>query len=300
MYNPSRLTDYSEDSILEEIRRVAKLTGSTKLGKTFFTEHGRVGHSTINRKFGSWKNALIAAGLEQYVIEIERPKKDQNISRNLSSDEMIQELQRVAEALGRDKLTVNEFKTHATIGVDSVRRRFGSWKQALVAANLKSVSHGRRYSDQECFNNLLNVWTHYGRQPKNNEMNIPPSTVGSKAYVGKWGSWMKAVHAFVELVETETETVDNTTVSEPAPVPKTRISQENRRDPSVGLRYKVLSRDNFKCVLCGNSPALNPQCQLHVDHIFPFSKGGKTMLENLRTLCKHCNLGKSNKIEIDA
>jgi len=33
---------------------------------------------------------------------------------------------------------------------------------------------------------------------------------------------------------------------------------------------------------------------LHVDHIEPWSRGGKTIEENLQTLCEKCNLGKSN------
>lgn len=37
--------------------------------------------------------------------------------------------------------------------------------------------------------------------------------------------------------------------------------------------------------------------KLHVDHIMPISKGGKTEPSNLRTLCIDCNLGKGAKIE---
>lgn len=36
--------------------------------------------------------------------------------------------------------------------------------------------------------------------------------------------------------------------------------------------------------------------QKQIDHIVPFSKGGKTNIENLRTLCKDCTLGKRDKI----
>ncbi|NTV30014.1 MAG: HNH endonuclease [Candidatus Omnitrophica bacterium] len=35
--------------------------------------------------------------------------------------------------------------------------------------------------------------------------------------------------------------------------------------------------------------------ELHVDHKEPFSKQGKTVLENLETKCRDCNLGKGNR-----
>jgi len=72
---------------------------------------------------------------------------------------------------------------------------------------------------------------------------------------------------------------------------------ETRKTPrqvNVKLRYKVLKRDNFKCVACGASPATNPAVELHVDHIHAWSKGGETILENLQTLCSTCNFGKGN------
>ena len=64
---------------------------------------------------------------------------------------------------------------------------------------------------------------------------------------------------------------------------------------SDSMRYDVMRRDGFKCVLCGATAA--DGAKLHVDHIYPVSKGGKTVMSNLRTLCERCNMGKSNKIE---
>ena len=63
------------------------------------------------------------------------------------------------------------------------------------------------------------------------------------------------------------------------------------------LRYEVLKRDGFKCVLCGATQA--DGVKLHVDHIFPVSKGGKTVMSNLRTLCERCNLGKGADYDPD-
>ncbi len=73
------------------------------------------------------------------------------------------------------------------------------------------------------------------------------------------------------------------------------VIQRERSLMSNDLRYDVLRRDGFRCVLCGSSA--NDGVKLEVDHIFPVSKGGKTELSNLRTLCDRCNRGKRDKVE---
>lgn len=72
-----------------------------------------------------------------------------------------------------------------------------------------------------------------------------------------------------------------------------RKLERSKMTPS--LRYEVLKRDKFRCQICGASQS--DGVKLHVDHIMPVSKGGKTEMKNLRTLCDMCNLGKSDKIE---
>ena len=74
-----------------------------------------------------------------------------------------------------------------------------------------------------------------------------------------------------------------------------RMIAEQRRLMTDSLRYDILVRDGFRCKICGASAA--DGVKLHVDHILPVSKGGKTVESNLRTLCERCNLGKSTKIE---
>jgi 5-methylcytosine-specific restriction endonuclease McrA len=76
-----------------------------------------------------------------------------------------------------------------------------------------------------------------------------------------------------------------------------RVKEEDLHEIKLGLRYEVLRRDRFRCVLCGASPATQLGCVLHVDHVIPWSKGGKTVAGNLRSLCETCNLGKSDKLE---
>lgn len=59
------------------------------------------------------------------------------------------------------------------------------------------------------------------------------------------------------------------------------------------MRYDVLHRDGFRCVKCGRSK--EDGVKLHIDHIKPISRGGKSKMSNLQTLCEDCNMGKGNK-----
>jgi 5-methylcytosine-specific restriction endonuclease McrA len=65
-----------------------------------------------------------------------------------------------------------------------------------------------------------------------------------------------------------------------------------------GLWWAVLARDRWTCCSCGRS-ARQDGVLLEVDHIIPRSHGGTDALENLQTLCKKCNLGKSNRDSTD-
>lgn len=60
------------------------------------------------------------------------------------------------------------------------------------------------------------------------------------------------------------------------------------------LRYDVLKRDNFTCQICGSTA--QDGVKLEVDHIIPVSRGGRTEMSNLQTLCERCNRGKRDKV----
>jgi predicted restriction endonuclease len=210
--------------------------------------------------------------------------------------------------LGKSTITTEEFEAHSEFSANAVSRRFGSWRAAMQLVGLQTAPSGKRYSDDECFENLLQVWTHYGRQPQHREMKLPPSTVGPKAYTLRWGTWLKALEAFVDKMNQGDEPGEASTCDMDDMLPaKPEEPQSNQsrtmagadiRDIKLGLRWKVFQRDRFRCVKCGASPATDPTCeQLHADHILPFSKGGKTVLENLQTLCQRCNLGKGSRLE---
>lgn len=74
-------------------------------------------------------------------------------------------------------------------------------------------------------------------------------------------------------------------------------AQIERSRMTDSMRYDVLKRDGFKCVICGRGA--QDGVKLHVDHIKPIAKGGKTEMSNLQTLCETCNWGKSDKYDGD-
>lgn len=78
-----------------------------------------------------------------------------------------------------------------------------------------------------------------------------------------------------------------------------RVRQATETHYRQPIKYEELLRllinTPMKCsnTDCGKAP---PDVKLHIDHIFPASKGGSSKFENLRYLCEKCNLSKSDKI----
>lgn len=70
-------------------------------------------------------------------------------------------------------------------------------------------------------------------------------------------------------------------------------SKDQRKLATRALRVKVMERDGYTCRICGKY--MPDEVGLHVDHILPVSKGGKTVMSNLQVLCSKCNGSKSNK-----
>ena len=290
MFELDRLAEYNRDTLIAELQRVAALVPDEILTIAKFERHARANRTTLNRYFGSWAAALTEAGLAGRLNPRHKP---------MSREEIAEAIRGLAERLGKDELTLPDVQTHLQISPDRLRREWGTARKAFEAAGIRGTNLGRRYSDEECFDNLLAVWTHYGRPPQYREMSHPPSNVGGKAYVKRFGTWNKALAAFVDRVNTDPETdtaktqQTNDGAEEWREAPA-KAQAQGPRDVPLGLRFKVLRRDSFRCVLCGDNPPANPDCVLNVDHIVPWSKGGTTVLENLRTLCAPCNLGRSN------
>ena len=138
-----------------------------------------------------------------------------------SDSELLDELRRVAEFLGKDSVCKREYQMHGKTNVSTLSDRFGSWNKGVIAAGLRPYT--------------------------------PKRLVRRNRY------------------------------------------RKNTTHAGSALRFKVMKRDRFRCVLCGASPAKSLDVELHVDHTVPVAKGGLAVMENLQTLCSRCNLGKSDQ-----
>lgn len=356
------LTDYSDAEILSELRRAAALVEGRALTIAEFARHSKVSYNTLRRRFRGWKEALEAAGLGRRYSgqSLGGRMRGPRPARGMSDAAILDALRAHARALGRGRLTTADLKDHPFLCAQTVGRRFGRWRDAMARAGLEPGRPAGGFSAEECFENLLAVWTHLGRAPRAHEMYRAPSRIGSAAYRRRWGRWRRALEAFAERANRElarlgpasgagepaagsegiaangpraeanrapgaaprpdaagarfdaagtqpgpagtgsagTEPAElESAESESAESESAAGPAQGRRHVPLSLRFKILQRDGFRCTACGNSPAIDRGCRLHVDHVLPYSKGGPTEPANLRTLCSACNLGKSDSIE---
>ena len=286
---------YTDSELLSDLGIVAKKLGKNTVTKRECLKHGSFGQQTLSKRFGSWEDALKKAGLSADRLA------------HITTEELITDIQNVAKKLGKRSLTLDDYKKSGAYSEQPIRKHFGTWLRALEKAGLvPSVKYPRRFTDEEYFQNIEQMWMVLGRQPRYSEVEKPFSKISAGAYEGRFGSWRKALEAFVKWVNEErTEAEDahtdsDTNVaslsedSEAVIENKPKKSRRSPRNPSLRLRFRVMQHDNFACRACGRSPAHIPGTVLHVDHIKAWSKGGETDLENLQTLCDRCNLGKTD------
>lgn len=276
--------DATDEDLLDDLRKA-----SSKLIKQSFSQNeyntiGRYSSATIKKRFG-WNNALVLAGLI--------PTKQSNVN----DEELIVDLKNVAKEITPLKVTKESYNKYGKYSAGTINKRFG-WNKALTKAGIK-ISNNYNVSTEELFENLKEVWIKLGKQPSKEDMRKPVSKYSDTPYKTKFSGWRKALEAFVEFANSEEnnqEKQDKTVLQDVTEIklPNEPYIHKTSRNINLRMRFLVMRRDNFKCAICGRSPATNPKIILHVDHIVPWDKNGETILQNLQTLCSDDNLGKSN------
>lgn len=208
--------------------------------------------------------------------------------RNTPDDELIEDLKSVAAKLKKRSITIEDYNGNGRFHNTTLTRRFGSWLKILEIAGLEKTRTPLNIPTEELFRNLEEVWNKLGRQPKYSEMFKPLSQYSAGLYEYRFGTWLKALKAFVDYMNSTGD------IPKQQNATRTKNSRKVSRNVNWRLRFIVMRRDGFKCQSCGRSPSVDPAVILHVDHKKAWSNGGETILDNLQTLCSVCNIGKSN------
>jgi len=241
-------------------------------------------------------------------------KLDRKQSSKISREKIIQELLKIAKLHDYTDFKQVDFDSSADFNHYTVYREFGSWKKTMdflkkhlakEGIDFKIISRRSLYTEQEMFDEMERIWRELGHRPSRNEWVSSNPSISYDSLYRKFGSWTKACLKFIEYKSggetvSDTDSQKSSTATKETKKVSPKLSKDkkvaNSRTISLKVRIKVLSRDNFKCIFCGKSPATDLGTKLHIDHITPFSKGGSNKEENLQTLCEECNLGKSNDI----
>ena len=165
MFQLTTLEDYSDDALLAELRRVATALGGQRLTQQRFLEYSRVHTTTVRNRFGSWKAALDRAGIDPAIL----PRRS-----SITRAALLEAVRSYATENSGASPTVDEIAVRLGVFKTTIPRKFGPWRNLLAEVGLSPVPLGRRYTDTECFENLVRL-THYGRQPSFAELNQRPS-----------------------------------------------------------------------------------------------------------------------------
>ena len=79
--------------------------------------------------------------------------------RNVSDEELIADVKRVAIKLGKKTLNANEYALHGKYSKGTMLKRFGPWRNVLERCSLETHKHNHNYSfsDEDIFDRLLHV-----------------------------------------------------------------------------------------------------------------------------------------------
>ncbi len=291
------------DDLLDDVKRVASIIGKKALTRDEYSQHGKYGANTFLRHFGSWNTVLELCGFDVNVFQRAGAQGGHNYS-TLTDEQIIEDLKRVAKILGSSTFSSGDYQKYGEFARGTIFRRFGTWNDALKKAGLRPYIRvsGRKISDDAILQEIERIWVKLGRQPTVTDIKNGISLYSLNTYTRHFGSWRNALRTFVEYINGENVSWEEEPIFEEAVAPN-RISinypelpykHKTAREPNLRLRFMVMQRDNFKCCICGASPAKDPSVELHIDHIKPWSRGGETTIDNLQTLCSKCNLGKSD------
>jgi len=174
------MTRYSDEDLLATLRELAADLGEPPARSDLQSRDDLPSKSTYRDRFGSWNDALQAAGL------------DPNQPGAYSRFELLQAIDETASEVG-GRPTRQDVQNHAEISEAPFRREFGSWSAAVETAG---YSRTARIPTEELVEELREFANYYGEgrtaSPTKREMD-DAGPYSHYIYVDRFGSWTQAV-----------------------------------------------------------------------------------------------------------
>ena len=176
----------SDKVLLNDVKRVAKKWNKDHLTVKEYDKFGKYSRATFQKRFGSWKNAVIKIGL--------KPGKrgGYNI---VETKEFLEDLKRVAERINTNAMSFNKYKNNSgKFSSASFFTRFGGWNKAIEYIGLKPRKRIKPASSNELVEDLkavaekLNTGSLTYKAYKNNS-----GKYSSNTFSTRFGNWKKAV-----------------------------------------------------------------------------------------------------------
>jgi Homing endonuclease associated repeat/HNH endonuclease len=111
----------SDAELLADLCRVAEMLGTSTVSMPKYREYGQYDDSNLAKRFGTWNNALLKAGLT-LSNEV-----------NIADDRLFENILTLWQHYGRQPRRSELAKPPSTISQGPYKRRFNSWTAALEA-----------------------------------------------------------------------------------------------------------------------------------------------------------------------
>src|ERR1700693_6226145 len=107
-----------------------------------------------------------------------------------SDESLLKELRRIASAIGRPFLTLEDVEKHACCRYTLLKQRFGGLTPALKAAGLNAKEFHCNVTDDDLLRELARIWdlvlTHEGRRPYKDDLVKYKSKYSQGPYYRRW------------------------------------------------------------------------------------------------------------------
>ncbi len=154
---------YTDQEIIQEIRRVAALVGKTSLKEREFNEFSRISGSTASYRFGSWNEAVKAAGLEPI-----DPVSVITGSQQIPDEDLLRELIRLYNETGKNP-TYRLLRAKGKFSEYPYKARWNTLAEAFQVAQKRSPDMTHAFPS-----------TPKGEHPHSTTVQLVPPTIKPK------------------------------------------------------------------------------------------------------------------------